>query len=74
MPVYRLNCVSESFFESMYFIRRLCMNIENFFGTNNQQKIDRFLIYERDLMNSKCQQTLIAYSDLSFRGFSINFV
>ncbi|EXE74178.1 hypothetical protein J583_3145 [Acinetobacter baumannii 83444] len=30
MPVYRLNCVSESFFESMYFIRRLCMNIENF--------------------------------------------
>jgi len=26
MPVYRLNCVSESFFESMYFIRRLCTN------------------------------------------------
>ena len=27
MPVYRLNCVSESFFESMYFIRKLCMSI-----------------------------------------------
>ncbi len=27
MPVYRLNCVSEGSFESMYFILRLCMNI-----------------------------------------------
>jgi len=26
MPVYRLNWGSESLFESMYFIRRLCTN------------------------------------------------
>ena len=24
-----------------------------FFGTNNQQKVDHFLIYERDLLNEK---------------------
>ena len=42
MPVYRLNCVSESFFESMYFIRRLCMNIENFSVQIISKKIDRF--------------------------------
>jgi len=28
MPVYRLNCDSESFFESMYFICRLCTNTQ----------------------------------------------
>jgi len=26
MPIYRLNCVSESFFKTMYFIRRWCTN------------------------------------------------
>ena len=42
MPVYRLNCFSESFFESMYFIRRLCTNAKKI---RVQKSIKKVLVF-----------------------------
>lgn len=50
MPLYRLNFVSESFLESLYFNPQNMHECLKFFCINNQQKEKSFSIYERDFV------------------------